>query len=510
MRKTREVLRLKWALKRSHREIWRSTGVGVGTVSDCASRATAAGLDWAGVERLTDEELEAKLYPPAAAESRPLPEPLHLHLELKRAGVTLRLLHVEYLESHPDGYGYTQFCRHYHEWLQRRRLTMRQTHRAGDKLFVDYAGKTPHLIDPKTGAPIEVELFLAVLGASNFTFAEATLTQQSHDWIGSHVRAFDFLGGVTAAVVPDQLKTGVTRACRYEPGIQRVYEELGQHYDTAILPARPGHPRDKAKVEVGVQIAERWILARLRNQTFFSLDALNQRIGELLDDLNDRVMRRYKESRRQLFERLDRPALKPLPAARFSFGTWLKAKVNIDYHIVVDDHFYSAHYLLVHEDVDARYTATTVEIFLHNRRIASHARSFVKNGFTTLTEHMPAAHQKQAEWTSARLSRWAASAGPHARALVEAIMAERRHPQWGFRSCLGIMRLGEKYGADRLEAACRRALVAHARSYTHVASILKTGLDRAALPAPVVEGAAAPALPSTPHENIRGRTYYNN
>jgi transposase len=284
-----------------------------------------------------------------------------------------------------------------------------------------------------------------------------------------------------------------------------VYEELAQHYGTTILPARPKRPRDKAKVEVGVLIAERWILARLRNQTFFSLGELNERIVELLDDLNDRVMRRYGESRRQLFERLDRPALTALPAARFSFGEWATAKVNIDYHVAVKDHFYSVHYSLVHETVDVRYTATIVEIFHRGRRVASHARSFVKNGFTTITEHMPAVHQKQAEWTPARMARWAATAGPHARTLVEAIMAEKRHPEHGFRSCLGIMRLGERYGADRLDAACQRALAGGARSYTHVESILKTGLDRAALP----ELAADTDTPTAAHDNIRGRTYYN-
>lgn len=505
MRKTREILRLKWQLGRSHRDVKRATGVGVGTVSETLNRALAAGLDWAAVEVLGDDELEARLYPAPNAPTRPLPDPVRLHMELRRPGVTLRLLHLEYLEQHPDGYGYTQFCRHYNDWCDRRRLTMRQTHHAGDKLFVDYAGKKPSIVDPQTGERVEVELFIAVLGASNYTYAEATATQQSADWIGSHVRTLEYLGGVPRAFVPDQLKSGVTRASRYEPVIQRVYEELAQHYGTTVLPARPAHPRDKAKVEVGVQIAERWILARLRNQTFFSLDALNQRIWELLEELNARVMRRYGESRRQLFERLDRPALGALPASRFSYGDWKRVRVNLDYHVEIDRHYYSVHYGLVHEELEARFTATTVELFHRGRRVASHARSYVRGGFTTLTEHMPVAHQREAKWTPTRMVRFAATIGPHAQALVEAIIAERRHPEHGFRSCRGIIRLGEKYGAERLEAACRRALTVGARSYTHVESILKTGLDRAPLPEP----AAEPAEPAAPHENIRGRTYYH-
>jgi transposase len=504
MRKTREVLRLKWVLGRSHREIQRATGVGVSTVSETATRAKAAGLEWTAVEQLTDDELEARLYPKAPQGTpRPLPDPLYLHTELRRAGVTLKLLHVEYLEQQPDGYGYTQFCRHYNEWADRRRLTMRQVHRAGEKLFVDYAGKKPAIIDAKTGERIEVELFIAVLGASNYTYAEATRTQKSRDWISSHVRALESLGGVPGAIVPDQLRSGVSEPCRYEPGIQRVYEELAQHYGTVILPARPAHPRDKAKVEVGVQIAERWILARLRNQSFFSLDALNERISELCEELNERVMRRYGESRQQLFERIDRPALKPLVRERFCFGEWKTAKVNIDYHVEIDHHYYSVHFSLVHESVEARASAQTVEIFHRGQRVASHARSNQRGGYTTVSEHMPRAHQKHAEWTPSRMASWAEKVGPKTAELVRAIIADRPHPEMGYRSCLGLLRLGTRFGDERLEAACGRALTVGARSYKHVESILKTGLDRVPLE-PAVEESV-----SSPHENIRGRDYYN-
>ncbi|HEX9291189.1 MAG TPA: IS21 family transposase, partial [Anaeromyxobacteraceae bacterium] len=407
-------------------------------------------------------------------------------------------------EKHPNGYRYTQFCERYREWLDKRHLTMRQEHRAGEKFFVDYSGKKPHIVDPKTGEVIEVELFVAALGASNYTFAEATLTQRGPDFIASHVRAFAFLGGVPAALVPDQLKSGVIVACRYEPGIQRTYEELAQHYGTAILPARPGHPRDKAKVEVGVLIAQRWILARLRHETFFSLDALNERIGERLEELNDRRMRVYGASRRELFERLDHPALKPLPMERFAYSEWRKARLNIDYHAEVEHHFYSAPHALVHEEVEARLTAITVELFHKGERVASHLRSYQRGRHTTIDEHMPKAHREHAEWSPSRIINWAGTIGPSTKALAEAILAERRHPEQGYRSCLGILRLGKRYGKERLEAACARAFSVRARSYRHVESILKNNLDR--IPAPAKPPAAGPPAD---HENIRGGDYYN-
>jgi transposase len=504
MRKTREILRLKWLLKRSHREIQQATGAGLGTVSDTATRAAAAKLDWAAVEQLSDDELEARLYPSTSTTRRPLPSPAHMHVELRRPGVTLRLLHEEYLAAHPDGYAYTQFVAHYRTWAAAQRVTMRQIHRAGDKVFVDYAGKRAAIVDPASGERVEVELFVAVLGASNYTWVEATRTQRSHDWIESHVRLFEHLGGVPRAVVPDQLKSGVVVSSRYEPGIQRTYEELAQHYGTTVLPARPAHPRDKAKVENGVLLAERWILARLRNQTFFSLDELNARIAELVDNLNHRVMRRYGKSRHQLFVELERPALGQLRTDRFVYGEWKSAKVNLDYHIEIDRHFYSVPYTLVHELIELRASALTVEAFHRGKRVASHVRSYQRGGFTTNPEHMPAAHRKHAEWTPERITAWTDKIGPHTRALAEAILAERKHPEHGYRSCLGIIRLVERYGGERVEAACRRALAIGARSYTRVESILRARLDAAPLPE-----TAAPAAPGIAHENIRGPGYYH-
>jgi transposase len=469
-------------------------------------RAQAAGLDWPATQALNDTALEETLYGPRReGTARPMPDFEYLHAERKKPGVTLELLHLEYLEKQPGGYRYTQFCDHYRSWLKKRGLTMRQEHKAGEKLFIDYSGKKPHIVDPKTGEVIDVELFVAVLGASNYTFAEVTLTQGGPDFVASHVRAFNFLGGVTGALVPDQLKSGVTVPCRYEPTIQRTYEEMAAHYGTVVLPARPAHSRDKAKVESGVLIAQRWVLARLRHETFFSLAAMNERIAELLEDLNNRRMRVYGASRRELFERLDRAALKPLPATPFEYCEWKKVRLNIDYHAEVDHHYYSAPHPLVHEQLEARFSATTVELLHRGERVASHLRSYRRGGHTTVAEHMPKAHQKHLEWTPSRIVHWATSVGPQTAALVEAILAERRHPEQGYRSCLGILRLAKRYGNDRLEVASARAISVRARSYRHVESILKNGLDR--LPSPA-EGNDEGRTP-TVHENIRGGDYFN-
>ena len=458
---------------------------------------------------MTDAALEAALYRrPAVAGrpgTRPQPDCVYLHTERRKPGVTLELLHLEYLERHPDGYRYTQFCDIYRKWLGRRRLTMRQVHRGGEKGFVDYAGKTPCLTDPATGERIPVELFVMALGASSYTYAEATATQQLPDWIASHTRAFAFYGAVPRAVVPDQLKSAVTIPCRYEPGIQRTYAELAVHYGTTILPARPAKPRDKAIAEVAVQVAERWIVARLRHETFYTLTALNERIGELLAALNAKPMRHYGgASRRELFERLERPHLGPLPAEPFEYADWLKAGVNVDYHVAVDHHFYSVPHTLVplHERLDVRLTATVVELFHRGQRVAAHRRSFERGRHTTLPAHMPKAHRAHAGWRPSRFVDWATTIGPQTAALVTAILADRPHPEQGYRSCLGILRLAKRYDPARLEAACARALTAGARSYRHVAAILKRGLDRATPGAPP---AAAPLL----HENIRGRGYYH-
>ena len=505
MRHIREILRLKWGLKRSHRDVARSLGISPGAVASVLSRAMAIGLTSAALEGLSDDALEQRLYGPklAGGLARPLPDPTWIHTELRRAGVTLELLHLEYLQQHQDGYRYSAFCRHYREWLGRQRLSMRQVHKAGDKLFVDYSGKKPEIVDPLTGVMRSVELFVAVLGASNYTYAEATETQRRADFIQSHGRTLEYLAGVPAAVVPDQLKPGVRDACRYEPILQRTYEEWAAHYGTVILPARPAKPRDKAKVEVAVQVAQRWILARLRHETFFSLAALNARIRELLVDLNARPMKGYGgRSRRDLFLRFDQPALRPLPGERFVYTEWSQARVNIDYHIDVERHLYSVPHRLIHQTVDIRLSATTVEVFHRGTRIWVHQRSHQAGGFTTIADHMPHAHRAHLEWSPSRLIRWGATVGPQTAALVEQILASRPHPEQGYRSCLGLLRLAKQYGPERVEAASGRAVAVGARSYRHVEAMLKHGLDRLPL------DTTASSSPRPGHANVRGPAYY--
>lgn len=507
MRQSREIFRQKWTLHRTHREVADSLRLSLGGVGGVMVRAKALGLDWAQVQALSDEELEGKLYgqAPVPGTQRPPPDWGQLHLELRKPAVTLELLHLEYLDRCPDGYRYSQFCALYRQWLGQRGPVLRQTHIAGDKLFVDYAGQKPHYIDKHTGQRVQVELFVAVLGASNYTFVQVSPSQQGPDFIASHVAAFQFLGGVPRVVVPDQLRSAVSGPCRYEPSLQRTYEEMARHYGTVVAPARPARPRDKAKVEVGVQVAERWILARLRNLRLFSLRELSEYVDQLLEDLNGRTMRQYRASRQELFERLDRPALQPLPAVPFVYAQWKQVRVNIDYHVEFEGHYYSVPHPLLGAQLELRATSTTVEVYDRGQRVASHLRSQARGQHSTLTEHMPKAHQQHLKWTPSRLIQWAADMGPHTQRLVESILTERPHPEQGYRSCLGILRLAKRYSNTRLEAACARALLGGARSYRHVESILKNGLDASPLASPDPE----PATAGPSHPNIRGRSYYH-
>jgi transposase len=506
MRKIREVLRLAFDAGLGIRAIARSLKVSPSTVGDYLRRAELAGVAWPLPDGLDEAALERRLFPPppASRQPRPLPDWAWVHRERRRKGVTLALLWQEYKAVHPDGLQYSQFCERYRAWSGRIDLIMRQTHRAGDKLFVDYAGHTVPVVDRATGAIREAQVFVAVLGASNYTYAEATWTQGLADWLGAHTRALTFLGGVPTLLIPDNLKTGVTAPCYYEPDLNPAYAELAEHYGAAVLPARVRKPRDKAKVEAGVLLVERWILARLRNRTLFSLAELNAAIAELLTDLNTRPFKKLPGSRHSAFEALDRPAMKPLPTAPYVFAEWKKVRVHVDYHVEVDGHYYSVPYSLVKQQLEARFTAHTVECFHRGQRVASHRRSSHKGGFTTVTAHMPRAHREYAEWTPQRLVRWAEKTGLATAEVVTTILATRAHPQHGFRSCLGIMRLGKTYGDTRLEAACRRALAVGATSYKSIQSILKTGLDQQPLPQP-------PAAETQPidHPNIRGGAYYH-
>jgi len=503
MRRIRDVLRLKYEGGLGHRAIARACGMGVGTVSDYVGRTRSAGLSWPLPADLDDGELEARLFrAPESASGRARPDCARIHQELKRTGVTLLLLWTEYREVRPEGYGYSQYCEIYRRWAKKLRPSMRQVHRAGEKTFIDFSGKKPQLVDRETGEEIAVELFVAALGASSYTYAEATLTQQLPDWVAAHRRMVEYFGGSSEVWVPDQLKSGVKRPCRYEPEVNRSYQDLAVHYGAVVIPARTYAARDKAKVESAVLVAQRWILARLRNRTFFELHELNAAIRQLLEELNGRPMQKLGRSRRELWSELDRPALKPLPTTRYELAEWKRCRPNVDYHIDVEHHPYSVPYQLRGEELEARYTASVVEVYFKGNRVASHARRYDRRP-STLAEHMPSSHRAHAEWTPSRLIHWAQKTGPATGRVVAQILRSRPHPEQGYRACLGLMRLGRRHGHTRLEAACERAEHLRSFSYRTVDNILSSKQDLL----PFDTGSLTPN-PTPAHDNIRGATYY--
>lgn len=504
--KIKEVLRLH-SLGLKQRQIARSCSISPSTVSDYLQAAAKAELSWPAVEGWDDDKLELTLWgdrpKPIPRRQHPAPDFVVIQQELQsHSHVTLQLIWEEYRVIHPDGYRYSRFCDLYREWLHKRDVVLRQQHRAGEKLFVDYAGDTIAVYDGTTGEARRAVIFVAVLGASNYTYAEATWTQSLSDWIGSHLRTFEFLGGLPAVIVPDNLRSGVSRACRYEPELNRTYQEMAAHYGVAVTPARPFKPRDKSKVEVGVQVVERWIVAALRKQKFFDLTSLNEAIAELLERLNQRRFRKREGSRQSLFETVDRPALLPLPEQRYEFGIWKKATANIDYHVELEHHYYSVPYTLTGQTVEIRATATTVEIFHRGQRVASHVRGYVPYQATTINAHRPKSHQRHLEWTPSRLIEWAQTIGPATGKVIEQIMATRPHPEQGYRSCLGILRLADKYSHARLEAAAQRACLLAVYSYRSIKSMLEKQLDR--MPVETLSSPRPPVI----HSNIRGADYF--
>jgi transposase len=505
MRKIREVLRLRFAQGLSQRTIGVSLGLSTGAVNSYLGRARMVGLDWPLADGFSDAELETLLYPAPpeiATERRPVPDWAVVHRELRRPNVTLALLWEEYRGGigGQDGFGYSWYCDLYREWAKRLKPTLRQAHTAGERVFVDFSGRTMEVIDGATGEIRRAEIFVGVLGASSYTFAAAAWSQSLPDWIALHVSMLAFMGGVPRQIVSDNLRAGITRACFYEPLVNRTYADMASHYGTAVIPARPYKPRDKAKVEVGVQVVQRWILARLRNQRFFSLAELNQAIQELVDNLNDRLMRGWGTTRRALYEQLDQPALGPLPPGPYEYADWKLCRVNLDYHVEIEKHFYSVPFRLLREQVDARITAKTVEIFHRGKLVAVHGRSQRPYRPTTVAEHMPSSHRRYRDWTHERIQREATAIGDDTAALVEIILRSRPHPEQGFRSCIGILGLAKRYDAERLDAACARALFLGTRSYSSVAAILKNAQERKQ---------ANPEQPSLFHENIRGSGYYH-
>ena len=508
MRDVREVMRLYREGCVPVREIARLTGVARSTVQDMLGRFERSDLEWPVPVEISDAELEARLYGPAGVKPgrRKLPEPdwALVARELKRKHVTLQVLWEEYYAANPDGYRYSRWCDLFRRWEGRLPLVMRQSHAGGEKLFVDYAGDTvPVVVNRRTGEIRDAHLFVAVLGGSSLSFACATWTEQFADWAEAHNAAFAFFGGVPQLLVPDNAKVAVIKACHFDPMLNRSYTDMARHYGTAVLPARPRRPKDKAKVEACVRIVERWVLGRLRNCIFYSLAELNTAITECLADLNERrVLRQFGRTRRQLFEEIDAPNLKPLPAEPWVHAQWKRCRVGLDYHIAVEQHHYSVPHRYARREVEARYTARTVEIFLGGERIAVHMRGSGNGRHTTVPEHMPSSHRRYLDWTPAKIQEEAGRIGPMLSLLMERIIEDRPHPEQGYRSCLGIIGLGKRFGAERLEAAALRALEIGARNYPSVKSILEKGLDK-------VPVSKAPEREPILHDNIRGSQYYH-
>lgn len=508
MHRIKELLRLKYECALSFERIARALKVSKGAVAKYVKAAEVAGLDWPALQALDEDELERRLnlrHGRGPAQRHVAPDFAHVHQELKRNGVTLALLWEEYRQAQGEAsYQYSRFCDLYREFAKRLKRSMRQTHRAGEKLFVDFAGDTVPIVDAGSGEIRRAHIFVAVLGASNYTYACATAAETQADWLGGIGRALSFIGGVPELIVPDNPRALIGDANRYDPKLQRAVAEFAAHHGTVILPARPYRPQDKAKVEVGVQIVQRWILARLRHRRFFSLAELNAAIAELLADLNRRPFRKLPGCRQDAFETLDRPTLSALPTTPFQLAQWKKAKANIDYHVEVDEHYYSVPNALVRQEIDVRLTTSSVECFFKGKRVAAHLRSYRHGVHTTLPEHMPVSHRAHSEWSPGRLLNWAMTIGPRTGDVVRYQLESRPHPEQGYRACLGIMRMARQYGKDRLEAACARAVAVGATRYRSIASILKAGLDRQPLPEP-----AQPELALPSHGNVRGSTYYH-
>lgn len=505
MKDIRSILRLTHESGLSVREVSERLGLSKSTVSTYLLRAREAGLDgWPMPEGCGDDAaLERRLFRQMGRPPRDTTEPdwQLISREMKRKSVTLLLLWQEYREAHPDGFGYTWFCDKFGAHEKRANPAYRHRHSAGAEMQTDYAGQTIPLIDPDTGEVHAAQLFVAVLGASSYTFAVASLHQQLPDWIDGQVRALEYFGGTPGSIVCDNLKAGVAKALWFEPTLTATFAAMAEHYDTTVLPTRPAKPRDKGKVEGAVLIVERWIIARLRNQQFFDLGVLNAEIAKLLEMLNGKIMRHVGRSRREMFEEIERATLRPLPVERFEYAEWKTAKVHPDYHVAVDRNFYSVPHGLIGKKVDVRLTQRVVEIFHDHKRVASHMRSSQRGFYITVNAHMPKAHQRYADRTPASLIERAARMGTNVQILVERMMSDRRHPEQGYRSAMGILSLGRGYGPARLDAACDRALAIEAITYASVLSILKSGLDQAS---PVTE----PNRPTPSHGNIRGAVYY--
>lgn len=510
MRKLKELVRLSIDARLSIRKIARSLSLSVGVVSKYVNRLKSLGVSDEALLHMDEGALaellkcQPTLLPAGHQPTRPvdLIDFAYIHQEMKRKGVTMQLLWEEYSQDNPHALSYSRFCFHYRQWKAKQPRSMRQTHKAGDKVFVDYSGQTVDVIDPETGEVRSAEIFIGVLGASNFSFAYASWSQQLPDWIDAQVRMFEYFGCVPALVVPDNLKSAIHKSCRYEPDTNPAYNEFIAHYNTAVLPARPYHPKDKAKVECGVQLVQRWILARLRNHTFVGLGELNAEIKKLLDVLNNKPFQKMPGSRRCAFESIDRPAMRPLPQQRYEYRRYKKARVNIDYHVELDGHYYSVPYQYCKEHIDLWYSNTHLVCYRQGKCIAQHAISQRKGGHSTIKEHMPTRHQKHMSWTPGRFLNWAKDIGPYTLHITEYLLNSKPHPEQAYRACLGLLNLAKRYGKHRLEAACAYGWKSGARSRRSIASILENGMDTQRYQEPTEFNLGV-------HANVRGSDYYH-
>lgn len=479
MRRIKETLRLSFDGKMNQSQVSRALSLARSTVQDYLKRFSQQGMRWEDVVHLSDEELGRLLFPKETDKPRrAMLDFDYIHNELKRPGVTLQLLWEEYISGQPDGYRYSQFCKYYRKWQKKLKTWMRQIHVGGEKVFADYSGKKPFIIISHTGEVKHLELFVMSWGASHYLYAEAQPSQELVHWIMGHVRAFEYFGCVPRLVVPDNLKAAVSKACVYDPDVNRSYTELADHYGFGVLPARPGKPKDKAKVETGVQIVQRWILARLRNRIYHSVADLNLAIRELLEEANSRPMQRLGRSRKELFLAVDKPHANPLPASRYVFSRWITASCGFDYHIQVEKHYYSVPYQYYGTQFDVRFNERVVEIFVNRRRIALHQRNLKEYGYTTNEEHLPPKHRGYLQWTPARLINWGCKIGFHTGQLVKAILASKRYPEQGFRPARAVLQLGQSFGNDRLEKAAEIALQHNRIRVREIKEILKKAMNR--------------------------------
>ncbi len=507
MRKLREIIRLHFESGMSANKIATSVNVARSVVQEYLRRARVHDLSWPLPAGMDDAQLENLLYP-ITVQGQQYAEPdwQALHEQLKEKGITRELVWLDYKSDCGSGdkapYSYQQYCRLYQAWSKNISVVMRQEHLAGEKLFVDFAGKTIPVVNPETGEVTFAQIFVAVMGASNYTFVTACESQKIDSWLAAHVQAFRFFGGVPELLIPDNLKSAVTRYHRYEPKLNERYYQFARHFGTTIIPARAGKPKDKAKVEKGVQFVETWIIGVLRKHTFFSFEELNKAISELLYRLNEKKFKKLSGCRRSWFETLDRPALKQLPLNNFEDAEWLELTVGADYHVEVNRHFYSVPYTLKHKRVQARLTPTILEILYKGTRVASHIVRQEQGKASTIDEHRPTAHQAVSKWTVERLLNWAARVGPGTKTLCAAIIDNSRHPSVGIQASLGLLSMHKEFGPERLEAACRHANQSGGWTIRNIRAYLKNGMDKRNVQL------AIPDLKLGVHENVRGESYY--